>query len=37
LKFLEFEDLENIKQGLLDKLAKLKEEDIEWLQQFKTP
>jgi len=37
LEFLELEDLENIKQGLLDKLGKLKEEDIEWLQQFKTP
>lgn len=37
LEFLELEDLEKIKQGLLDKLGKLKEEDIEWLQQFKTP
>ena len=37
LEFLELEDLEKIKQGLLNKLGKLKEEDIEWLQQFKTP
>ena len=37
LEFLELEDLEKIKQGLLDKLGKLKKEDIEWLQQFKTP
>jgi len=37
LEFLELEDLENIKKGLLAKLGKLKEEDIQWLQQFKTP
>ncbi|HIP52129.1 MAG TPA: hypothetical protein EYG94_08590 [Campylobacterales bacterium] len=37
LEYLELEDLESIKKGLLAKLGKLKEEDIEWLQQFKTP
>ena len=37
LEYLELEDLESIKKGLLAKLGRLKEEDIEWLQQFKTP
>ena len=35
LEFLELEDLENIKKGILAKLGKLKEEDIHWLEQFK--
>ena len=35
LEFLELEDLENIKKGLLAKLGKLKEEDIRWLEKFK--
>ena len=35
LEYLELEDLESIKKGLIDKIGKLKEEDIEWLQQFK--
>ena len=35
LEFLELEDLENIKKGLLAKLGKLKEEDIRWLENFK--
>ncbi len=35
LEFLEIEDLENIKKGLLNKMGKLKEEDIIWLEQFK--
>ncbi len=35
LEFLEIEDLENIKKGLLNKMGKLKEEDIVWLEQFK--
>ena len=35
LEFLEIEDLENIKKGLLNKMGKLKEEDIAWLEQFK--
>ena len=35
LEFLELEDLETIKKGLLAKLGKLKEEDIKWLEQFK--
>ena len=36
LEYLEINDLESIKKGLMDKMGKLKEEDIEWLQQFKT-
>jgi hypothetical protein len=35
LEYLELEDLENIKKGLLAKIGKLKKEDIEWLEQFK--
>jgi hypothetical protein len=35
LEFLELEDLENIKKGLLLKIGQLKPEDIEWLEQFK--
>ncbi len=35
LEYLELEDLESIKKGLIDKIGKLKEEDIAWLQQFK--
>jgi len=35
LEYLELEDLESIKKGLLEKVGKLKKEDIEWLQQFK--
>ncbi len=35
LEYLELEDLESIKKGLMDKIGKLKEEDIAWLQQFK--
>ena len=34
LEFLELEDLETIKKGLLAKLGKLKEEDIKWLRRF---
>lgn len=35
LEYLELEDLENIKKGLLNKMGKLSPEDIEWLEQFK--
>jgi len=35
LAYLELEDLENIKRGLMAKLGKLTQEDIEWLEQFK--
>ena len=35
LEYLELEDLESIKRGLMLKIGKLKEEDKEWLQQFK--
>jgi len=35
LVYLEIEDLESIKKSLLEKLGKLKEEDIAWLEQFK--
>jgi len=35
LEYLEVEDLESIKKGLMDKIGKLSDEDIEWLQQFK--
>jgi hypothetical protein len=35
LEYLEVEDLESIKKGLIRKIGKLSEEDIEWLQQFK--
>jgi hypothetical protein len=35
LAYLELEDLESIKRGLLEKVGKLSPEDIEWLQKFK--
>jgi len=35
LEYLEVEDLENIKRGLMAKIGKLTQEDIEWLEQFK--
>jgi hypothetical protein len=35
LEYLEVEDLESIKKGLLAKIGKLSTEDIAWLQQFK--
>jgi len=35
LEYLEVEDLESIKKGLMDKIGKLSDDDIEWLQQFK--
>ena len=35
LEYLELKDLESIKKGLLEKVGKLKKEDVEWLQQFK--
>jgi len=35
LEYLEFEDLESIKNSLIKKVGTLKKEDIEWLQQFK--
>jgi len=35
LEYLELEDLENIKRGLMAKMGKLTQEDIEWLEQFK--
>ena len=35
LEFLELEDLENIKKGLLAKIGKLSQKDILWLEQFK--
>jgi len=35
LEYLELEDLESIKKGLLDKIGKLNPEDIDWLEQFK--
>ena len=35
LEFLELEDLENIKKGLLAKIGKLSPKDILWLEQFK--
>jgi hypothetical protein len=35
LEYLEVEDLESIKKGLIDKIGKLSPEDIAWLQQFK--
>ena len=36
LEYLELEDLKSIKNKLIEKIGKLKEEDIEWLEQFKT-
>ena len=35
LEYLELEDLESIKKGLMAKIGKLNEEDILWLEQFK--
>jgi len=35
LEYLEISDLESIKNGLIKKVGKLSQEDIEWLQQFK--
>ena len=35
LEYLEISDLESIKNGLIQKVGKLSEDDIEWLQQFK--
>ena len=35
IEYLEITDLESIKKGLLDKVGKLKKEDVEWLEQFK--
>lgn len=35
LEYLELEDLESIKKGLMSKIGKLNQEDIEWLEQFK--
>jgi len=36
LEYLELEDLTSIKNTLIKKIGKLKEEDIAWLEQFKT-
>ena len=35
LEYFELEELESIRDGLLQKFGRLKETDIEWLQQFK--
>ena len=35
LEYLELEDLESIKKGLMNKVGKLSEENLEWLEQFK--
>jgi hypothetical protein len=35
LTYLEIEDLESIKRGLLEKVGKLSPEDVAWLQKFK--
>ena len=35
LDYLEIEDLQSIKENLIKSIGKLKEEDIEWLEQFK--
>ena len=35
LEYLEQEDLESIKQNLIDKIGILNEEDKRWLEQFK--
>ena len=35
LEYLEIEDLESIKSTLLKKVGKLKDEDKDWLEQFK--
>jgi len=35
LEYLEIEDLTSIKKGLMNKIGKLSEEDLNWLEQFK--
>ncbi|CAA6801729.1 MAG: Unknown protein [uncultured Sulfurovum sp.] len=35
LEYLELEDLNSIKKGLINKIGKLSNVDIEWLEQFK--
>jgi len=35
IEYLEVHDLESIKENLIAKIGKLKEEDILWLEQFK--
>ena len=35
LEYLELEDLESIKKGLIRKIGSLSQENIEWLEQFK--
>lgn len=35
LEYLDLEDLASIKQSLMDRIGKLSQEDLEWLQQFK--
>ncbi|MBN2768423.1 MAG: hypothetical protein JXQ68_04925 [Campylobacterales bacterium] len=35
LEYLKLDALENIKKSLIDKTSDLKEEDKEWLEQFK--
>jgi hypothetical protein len=35
LEYLELEDLESIKKGLINKIGKLSAEDLDWLEQFK--
>jgi len=35
IEYLELNDLESIKANLIDKVGKIKEEDILWLEQFK--
>jgi hypothetical protein len=35
LEYLEIEDLKSIKRGLLEKVGKLTQENIDWLEQFK--
>jgi len=36
LEYLEVEDLESIKRNLIESFGKLSQEDIAWLQQFKS-
>jgi len=36
LEYLEVEDLESIKRNLIESFGTLSQEDIEWLQQFKS-
>ena len=35
LEYLEIEDLESIKKSLLEKIGKLSQDNISWLEQFK--